>query len=160
MNQDPEVRKYFPRLLTAAESAGSVARISGFISQNGYGFFAVDVLEAGDFIGFVGLSRPDFEAWFTPCVEIGWRLKRSAWGFGYATEAATACLAYGLSELGLERIYAFAVASNERSVRVMRKIGMRFVGEFDHPRIEEGNWLRRHVLYEAGGGAGEAGPVG
>jgi ribosomal-protein-alanine N-acetyltransferase len=82
-------------------------------------------------------------------VEIGWRLRREAWGFGYATEAARECLRHGFEELGLERIYSFTAVPNVRSVRVMKKIGMGFVGEFDHPRVDEGSWLRRHVLYEA-----------
>jgi [ribosomal protein S5]-alanine N-acetyltransferase len=165
MNQDPEVRKYFPQLLTPAESAESIARLEAFFDEHGFTFYAVDVLagaadavdtagatDAGMFIGFVGLYRPNFDSWFTPCVEIGWRLRREAWGHGYATEAATECLRFGLEDLGLERIYSFTAAPNVRSARVMQKIGMRFAGEFDHPRIEEGHWLRRQVLYEATGG--------
>lgn len=148
MNQDPEVRKYFPKLLTPVESAESIARMEAFFDEHGFTLYAVDVLATGMFIGFVGLYRPNFEAWFAPCVEIGWRLRREAWGLGYATEAAKECLRFGFGELGLERIYSFTAAPNLRSSRVMEKIGMRLVGEFDHPRIEEGNWLRRHVLYE------------
>lgn len=104
-------------------------------------------LPTGSFIGFVGLCRPGFEAFFTPCVEIGWRLRREAWGFGYATEGAGACLAYGFRELGLDRIYAFTAVDNARSERVMQKIGMGKLGAFDHPKLEEGHWLRRHVVY-------------
>jgi RimJ/RimL family protein N-acetyltransferase len=157
MNRDPEVRKYFPKLLTPTESAESISRMEAFFDENGFTFYAVDVVDAVDsaasgmFIGFVGLYRPNFDAWFTPCVEIGWRLRREAWGLGYATEAAKECLRFGFDELGLERIYSFTALPNLRSARVMEKIGMRMVGEFDHPRIEEGNWLRRHVLYEVSG---------
>jgi RimJ/RimL family protein N-acetyltransferase len=149
MNRYPEVMEFFPRIWTAVESAAMVAKAEAFLEQNGYGPFAVDVLGSGEFIGYVGLLRPSFEAWFTPCVEIGWRLRREAWGFGYATEAAKECLACGLGEWGLERIYSFTSVANMRSVRVMQKIGMRLAGEFDHPKIESGHPLRRHVVYVA-----------
>jgi len=151
MNRDPEVMEFFPRIWTAEESAAMVAKAEAFLEQNGYGPYAVDDLASGEFIGYVGLLRPSFDAWFTPCVEIGWRLRREAWGLGYATEAAKECLRFGFDELGLERIYSFTAVPNVRSVRVMEKIGMRFVGEFEHPRVDEGSWLRRHVLYEASG---------
>lgn len=149
MNQDPEVRKYFPSLLTAAESSASIERFETSIAQNGFGFFAVDLLATGEYIGFVGLTAANFEAPFTPCVEIGWRLKRDAWGFGYATEAATECLRFGLQDQKLPRIYSWTAVQNKPSERVMQKIGMRYAGEFDHPQIPEGNWLKRHLLYEA-----------
>jgi RimJ/RimL family protein N-acetyltransferase len=156
MNQDPRVMEFFPRVLTAAESAAMAAKNDAFFEQYGYGLYAVDELvpvSAGtateEFIGYVGLLRPSFESWFTPCVEVGWRLRAEVWGCGYATEAAAACLAYGLGELGMERIYSFTAVPNVRSERVMLKIGMKKVGEFDHPRIEEGSWLRRHALYVA-----------
>jgi RimJ/RimL family protein N-acetyltransferase len=154
MNRDPRVMEYFPRIWTAEESAAMVARAGTFLEQNGYGLFAVDELASGDFIGYVGLARPSWDAWFTPCVEIGWRLRTEAWGFGYATEAAKECLRFGFEELGLERIYSFTALPNVRSVRVMQKIGMRFAGEFDHPMVEEGSWLRRHVLYQVSSGTG------
>ena len=151
MNQDQEVMEYFPRLWTPAESAALVDRIEAHFEEYGYGLYATDRLDSGDFIGFVGLSRPTFEAWFTPCVEIGWRLRRDAWGLGFATEAARAVLHYGMEEAGLEKILSFTAIVNGRSERVMQKIGMTRIGEFDHPRIEDGSWVRRHVVYEAEG---------
>src|ERR1700729_328135 len=114
MNRDPRVMEYFPRIWTAEESAAMVARAGTFLEQNGYGLFAVDELASGDFIGYVGLARPSWDAWFTPCVEIGWRLRTEAWGFGYATEAAKECLRFGFEELGLERIYSFTALPNVR----------------------------------------------
>jgi RimJ/RimL family protein N-acetyltransferase len=149
INTDPAVMEYFPRPWTAAESAAMVEKIGEFFGENGFGLYAVDVMASDEFIGYVGMTRPSFEAWFTPCVEIGWRLRREAWGFGYATEAAAECLRFGLEDLRLPRIYSFTAVPNKPSERVMQKIGMRFVEEFEHPKIEEGNWLRRHVLYEA-----------
>jgi ribosomal-protein-alanine N-acetyltransferase len=107
MNRDPEVMEFYPRVLTAEESAAGVDAIEEFFDRSGFGLYAVDVMATAEFVGYVGLKRPTFESWFTPCVEIGWRLRREAWGFGYATEAAGACLGYGLGELGLDRIYSF-----------------------------------------------------
>ena len=99
------------------------------------------------FVGFVGLQEPSFEAWFTPCVEVGWRLAREHWGHGYATEAARLALAFGFGSVGLDEIVSFTVRANRRSVAVMERLGMRYDGEFEHPRLPEGSRLRTHVLY-------------
>ncbi|HXD77437.1 MAG TPA: GNAT family N-acetyltransferase [Puia sp.] len=145
MNGDPAVMEYFPRVSTAAESAALVDRIEAHFGEFGFGLYATDRLDTGEFIGFVGLSRPSFSAWFTPCFEIGWRLRVSAWGQGFATEAALEVLRYGLMEVGLERIYSWTAAVNLRSERVMQKIGMVKVGEFEHPKVEEGSGLKTQL---------------
>lgn len=149
MNADPAVMEHFPATLTAAESDALAARIAGHFAQRGFGLWAVDVPGKIPFAGFVGLSVPRFHAPFTPCVEIGWRLARAAWGHGYATEAATAVLRHGFEGLGLAEIVSFTVPANERSWRVMQKIGMRRdpADDFDHPLLPEGDRLRRHMLY-------------
>ena len=147
MNQDAEVMRYFPRPNTAEETMAFTQRIETFFDEHGYGLFALESKATGEFIGYTGFAKPRFESWFTPCTEIGWRLKREAWGRGYATEAARACLDYGFQTLGLDRIYSFTALSNTPSERVMQKIGMERTGEFDHPMIESGHPLRRHVLY-------------
>jgi ribosomal-protein-alanine N-acetyltransferase len=149
MNRDPAVREFFPGLMSYDQAAEMITRLEHHFDQYKYGFYAMDLLSTGEFIGFTGLSQPSFQSWFTPCVEIGWRLKQEAWGCGYATEAALACLQHGWEGLGLERIYSFAVAGNIRSERVMQKIGMKKHGEFDHPNLDEGSSLRRHLLYVA-----------
>ena len=91
------------------------------------------------FVGFVGLSVPRFEAHFTPCVEIGWRLSPEHWGRGYATEAARAALVFGFETLQLDEIVSFTVPENLRSRRVMEKIGMSHspADDFDHPALPE-----------------------
>ena len=149
MNADPRVREYFPKLLTAAESDREAARIAAHFDQHGFGLWAVEVVGTADFAGFVGLAIPGFEAHFTPCVEIGWRLAFEHWGRGYATEAARAALDCGFERLGLEEIVAFTVPGNWRSRRVMERLGMRrsAADDFDHPRLPPGHPLRRHVLY-------------
>jgi RimJ/RimL family protein N-acetyltransferase len=116
-------------------------------AERGYGPWAVEVPGVASFIGYVGLLVPTFEARFTPCVEIGWRLAFPAWGHGYATEAARLALAFGFAEGGLDEIVSFTVPANHRSVAVMERLGMRADGEFEHPRLPPGHRLRRHVLY-------------
>jgi ribosomal-protein-alanine N-acetyltransferase len=109
----------------------------------------VERVADGVLLGFTGLARPSFEAPFTPAVEIGWRLAAHAWGQGYATEAARAALAFGFATVGLEEIVSFTVPANERSRRVMERIGMTHDprDDFDHPKLPPGHPLRRHVLY-------------
>ena len=82
-------------------------------------------------------------------VEKGWRLVRSAWGRGYATEAARAALAFGFERAGLEEIVSFTVPGNGPSWAVMERLGMARdpADDFDHPAIAAGHPLRRHVLY-------------
>lgn len=149
LNADPAVAEHFPAALTREQSDEGVDAITRHFDQHGFGLWAVEVAASGDFAGFVGLNVPTFEAHFTPCVEIGWRLARSHWGHGYATEAARASLRHGFEVLELEEIVALTVPANRRSIAVMERIGMTrdHSGDFDHPRIAEGSPLRRHVLY-------------
>lgn len=105
--------------------------------------------EAGELIGFIGLSVPKRQLPFSPCVEIGWRLKRSAWGKGYATEGAKECLRIGFERLGLTEIVSFTTLTNLPSRRVMERIGMtNSNADFEHPAVPEGNPLRPHCLYK------------
>lgn len=117
--------------------------------EHGFGLWAVEIPGVATFAGFVGLSVPRFEAHFTPCVEIGWRLAAPYWGRGYATEGARAALEFGFDHLHLDQIVSFTVPDNVRSRRVMEKIGMTHdpADDFDHPNLPEGHRLRRHVLY-------------
>ena len=149
LNADPAVMEHFPSILTRAESDALVERIDEHFARNGFGMWAVEAPGVADFVGFVGLSIPRFEAPFTPCVEVGWRLARQHWGRGYAPEAARAALRFGFERAGLEQIVSFTVPANLKSRRVMEKIGMRRdpADDFDHPSLPEGHPLRRHVLY-------------
>ena len=148
LNADPEVMEHFPARLTRHESDAFVAFCRDRIAERGWGLWAVEVVASGEFIGLVGLSEPRFDAHFTPAVEIGWRLARSAWGFGYATEAARAALAYAFDELRLDEVVSFTATTNLRSQAVMQRLGMTHdeLDDFDHPRVDDPR-LRRHVLY-------------
>jgi len=148
MNADPLVMEFFPKTLSHGESAESYKRITTFIKENGFGFFAAEEKKSKAFAGFIGFSRPAFTSYFTPCIEIGWRLDRRFWSRGLATEGANACLKYGFSSLGIKEVVSFTSKLNTKSINVMRKIGMKFEGEFEHPNLEEGHILRTHVLYK------------
>jgi RimJ/RimL family protein N-acetyltransferase len=151
MNADPRVMEHFPSTQAPAQSDAFVERIQAHFDRHGYGLWAIEPRDgSAGFVGFVGLQRVPFEAHFTPAVEIGWRLAAEAWGKGYATEAASEALRYGLEDAGLDEVVSFTVPANERSQAVMRRIGMQHdpVDDFDHPRVERPD-LRRHVLYRA-----------
>jgi RimJ/RimL family protein N-acetyltransferase len=147
MNRDSSVMEFFSSLLSKEETLAMIERIKNFITENNFGLWAAEIKQTKEFIGFVGLIIPRFQTDFTPCVEIGWRLAHTHWGYGYATEAAIACLDYGFNNLKLAKIVSFTAALNTRSINVMKKIGMEFMKEFEHPSIEDGNPLKRHVLY-------------
>ena len=149
LNADPRVMEHLPKPLDQEETRAMIGRIEEHFRRHGFGLWAVEAPGVAEFIGYVGLSVPSFEAAFMPCVEIGWRLAAGHWGNGYATEAARAALADGLGRLGLKEIVSFTVPANVRSVAVMERLGMKRdpVEDFDHPRLPEGHHLRRHVLY-------------
>ena len=148
LNADPVVMEHFPSTMSRERSDAIVLeRVLPMFEARGFGWWAVEVPGVAPFVGFVGLLEPSFEAWFTPCVEVGWRLSREHWGHGYATEAARVAMAYGFDVVGLDEIVSFTVPANRRSVAVMERLGMRYAGEFEHPRMPEGSRLRTHVLY-------------
>ena len=149
MNCCPKVMKNFPSILTRAESDAMVERMSQEFEDCHYGLWAVEILDSSQFIGFVGLHKPNFEAHFTPCVEVGWRLTLDAWGKGYATEAAKAAIDDFFERLSLGEIVSMTSLHNTDSIRVMERLGMtRNVEEdFDHPKVTPGDRLCRHVLY-------------
>ncbi|MDX6433046.1 MAG: hypothetical protein QOE54_5412 [Streptosporangiaceae bacterium] len=149
MNADPEVMEHFPAALTSDESDALIDRIETRIDQRGFGFWALEIAETGQFIGFTGLSEPRFEAHFTPAVEIGWRLARSSWGHGYASEAARRALTFAFDDLALAEVVSFTSHTNLRSQRVMKRIGMTNdpADDFGHPALEDGHPQRRHVLW-------------
>jgi ribosomal-protein-alanine N-acetyltransferase len=149
INADPEVMEHFPATLSRAESDAVAGRIRAALAENGFGWWAVEVPGEAAFIGFIGIWVPNFEAHFTPCVEVGWRLARPFWGRGYATEGARECLRFGFQELGLEEIISMTAVPNARSQAVMQRLGMTRdpADDFDHPRVPEGHPLCRHVLY-------------
>lgn len=149
LNGDRRVMEFFPAPLERSASDAFALRIREEFAKHPFGRWAVEVPKVAPFIGFIGLSVPNFTAFFTPCVEIGWRLAFNHWGKGYATEGARAAIDYGFKKAGLKEIVSFTAPANVRSVRVMEKLGMKRSQseDFDHPALPVGHRLRRHVLY-------------
>lgn len=149
LNADPVVMEFFPNTLSREESDAFVQRIEERFEKWGFGPWAVELKETGQFIGYVGLAIPQFEAPFMPAVEIGWRLAKEYWGKGYATEAANACLDVAFNQLGLKEIISFTVPANIPSRKVMERLGMTHnpADDFAHPRLPADHPLSKHVLY-------------
>lgn len=147
MNHDPEVMRYFPNLLTRPESDELANQIQSFIKKQGWGFWALELKETQEFIGFTGLHHQPTKFNFSPCTEIGWRLKRSAWGRSLAFEAAQTSLNFGFNHLKINEIVAFTAQSNIPSQSLMNRLGMNKVKPFMHPDVPEQSPLEPHVLY-------------
>jgi RimJ/RimL family protein N-acetyltransferase len=148
LNNDPEVMRFFPSIQTADETLQQIARIKKHFTDYGYGLYAVERLDNQQFIGYTGFAHPSFQSYFTPCVEVGWRLSRENWGQGFATEAAIACINHGFTTLGFNEIYSFTAVINLPSINVMKKSGLEYIGEFEHPALPDGHRLKTHVLYK------------
>lgn len=152
INADAEVMRFFPSTQSREQTEEFIQRMQRQFSEVGFCYFAVDDLDAQDsndaFIGFIGLSKQMYEAPFTPCIDIGWRLRRDKWGQGLASEGAKTCLNYAFDILKIEKIYAVAPVINIPSERVMQKIGMSKVGTFLHPALASGSELHECLIYE------------
>ena len=149
MCADPQVMRFFPKPLNRLESASVIGRFRGHFAEYGYGFWALERKATGAFIGFTGLAQIGFKAPFAPAVEIGWRLAPEHWGLGYASEAAWAALRCAFDRLALDQVVSFTTEANVPSQKVMQAIGMQrdMAGDFEHPGLEPGHPLSKHVLY-------------
>ncbi|MPL77515.1 hypothetical protein SDC9_23371 [bioreactor metagenome] len=148
MNMDANVMKHFLNPLSEEESLGFYNRICKEFKDFGYGLYAVEKKDNGEFIGYTGFHNFMFDVDFAPGVEIGWRLKYKDWNKGYATEAAKACIEYAKENLSFKTIWSFTSLTNKSSERVMQKIGMQKIKTFPHPSILDGHPLKEHVLYK------------
>ena len=151
LNGDPETMQFFPATLDRAASDAMVDRIESLFDRQGYGLWALEIAATGEFIGFTGLnSLPDGLPGTrvgAGGVEVGWRLARTAWHHGYATEAARVALDVAFGGAGLTEVWSFTAVLNEPSQAVMRRLEMAEVARFEHARIPGGHPLRPHVLY-------------
>ena len=147
MNADPNVMEFFLSSLSSEESFAFYQRIQNEFQTCGFGLYAVERKEDHAFMGYTGLHQIAFDVDFAPGIEIGWRLAHEYWGQGYAPEAATACLEYTRNKTDIKELFSFTSLLNQRSERVMQKIGMERVREFDHPLVPGEHPLCRHVLY-------------
>lgn len=147
MNQNAEVMRYFPSKRDAAQTRQFYENILEEFCIYGYGLYAAEEKESGQFIGFIGFHRANLAVDFCPCIEIGWRLDRPYWGKGYATEGAKACLKHGFEKLCFDKVYSFTSVENIPSQHVMQKIGLHIGQYFEHPEIVKNHPLRPHVCY-------------
>lgn len=150
LNADPQVMEHFPATLTTEQSGEMVDRMIASWGDRGMGWWAVERLDTGATVGGVAITAPSWDAWFTPCLEVGWRLAKEHWGHGFAPEAARAAIDWGFAELDLpnDEIVSFTTVHNNKSRRVMEKLGFTHDpdDDFDHPLL--GDWHEaRHVLY-------------
>ncbi len=148
INADANVREFFPGIQNYEQTAQFIHRMQQMFADKGYCYYAVDKLDEQEFIGFIGLAEQTFEASFTPCTDIGWRLCKKEWNKGYATEGAQACLGYAFHTLLLPRVYSMAPKINLKSIHVMEKIGMVKVADFIHPLLLSDKRLKECVVYE------------
>ncbi len=148
LNSDEDVMEHFPKTLTKEETKAFIIRLQKHYETNGHNYYATEVKESGEFIGFIGLAYQDFESEFTPNVDIGWRLKKTAWGKGFATEGAKKCLDIAFNQLHINKVISTCTIANKSSEKVMQKIGMRKISEFKHPKLEEYPKIQTCLLYE------------
>ncbi|RIN25554.1 GNAT family N-acetyltransferase [Staphylococcus succinus] len=150
MNANPQVRRYFPSLLSYRRSEHDMNKMNENIKAHGIGLFAVELKETNGWLGFIGLNYVSKESKYSfeelPFNEIGWRLIPEVWGNGFATEGAEAVLNYA-REKGVNEIYAFTPENNEPSRKVMEKIGMTVYDYFDYPDLSKQHSLKKCVRY-------------
>jgi len=147
INADPLVMEFFPSLQSFEQTQDFIKRKQLLFSEKRFCYFAVELLSAKKFIGFIGLSQVKFEAPFTPCVDIGWRLDSFHWGKGYATEGALRCLEYARTVLNLKEVFSMAPVKNTKSINIMKKIVMNLNCNFIHPLLINNDFLKDCVLY-------------
>jgi len=147
LNADPETMRYFPNTIDRVASDAFVDRIEARFDEQGYGLWALEVSDSGEFIGYTGLNPMPESVPGAGGMEIGWRLARHAWHRGYATEAATAARDVAFAGAGLAELWSMTAVLNEPSQAVMRRIGMTEVTRFDHPGVPAGHPVQPHVAY-------------
>lgn len=148
INSDEKVMEFFPTIPTKEQTKEFIERMKKQYENKGFCYFAVDKLDDKEFLGFIGLSEQTYEADFTPCVDIGWRIKRSEWNKDFASEGAKKCLDYALNELKLENVYSIAPKINTKSEHIMKKIGLKKQYEFEHSLLTNNDRLKNCVLYK------------
>jgi RimJ/RimL family protein N-acetyltransferase len=148
INSDEKVMEFFPGIPTKEQTTEFVERMKNQFDNKGFCYFAVDKLDNNEFIGFIGLSEQTYEADFTPCVDIGWRIKSSEWNKGFASEGAKKCLDYARDELKLVNVYSIAPKINTKSEHIMTKIGLKKQNEFEHSLLTNNDRLKTCVLYK------------
>lgn len=148
LNSDEAVMEHFPKTLSKQEVEELLVVLKYHYARNGFTYYATEILETKEFIGMIGLGFQEYKTKFTPAIDIGWRLKKAAWGKGFATEGAKRCLEYAFKELGIKKIISVCTIHNTNSEKVMQKIGMTKIGVFNHPELADYPEHEKHFCYE------------
>ena len=148
LNSDEMVMEHFPKTLTEKEVGELIKSLKKHFTLNGFTYYATEIKESGAFVGMIGLALQEYKTVYTPAIDIGWGLKRSTWGRGYATEGAKRCLEFAFNELALNTIISVCTIQNRKSENVMRKIGMKKICEFNHPNMIHHPDYEKHLCYE------------
>jgi RimJ/RimL family protein N-acetyltransferase len=141
LNHDPEVTRYTLDPVENIEQAKQILEqtILPQYALYNHGRWAVHLRVDLEFLGWCGLKyRPERHE-----IDLGYRFKKQAWGKGFATESAYACLNYGFEKLGLKRIVGRAMPGNIASLKVLEKIGMNYLCE----EIVDGHPAKTYELY-------------
>jgi RimJ/RimL family protein N-acetyltransferase len=147
MNADPEVMRYFPSVMTREASDAFADRIESRMAALGYGLWALEPRDSGAFLGFTGLNPMPDDVPGAGGVEVGWRLARSAWGHGYATEAGRAALSVAFDLAAYDEVWSLTATVNLPSRAVMERLGLRHVATQPHPALEPDSPIAEHVFY-------------
>lgn len=148
MGQDAEVMRFIGPAISPQHALATITRQNELADAHGRCFWALERREDGAFIGFCGVQPGPAATPIAHLPEIGWRLRRDAWGRGYAHEAAAACLVEEWRR-GTAAVYAITVPANRRSRALMERLGMARMpaADFDHPALRPDDPLRAHVTY-------------
>ena len=140
--------EFFPTTLSTKQTAEMIQNLMDHYNRYNFTYFACEILATNEPIGCVGLKHQNYASPFNPAIDIGWRLKTSAWGLGYGTEAAQRCMDYAFNQLKLDRVIAVCTLKNIRSERIMQKIGMHRKGTFIHTQLSEFPAFQQCIYYE------------
>ena len=147
INSDPEVMRFFQKPLLKEDTLAMMERMERLFEEKGFCYFAVEHLADQSLIGAIGLGWKTFEADFTPTVDLGYRIGKNWWNQGFSTEGAAACLDYA-RQVQIPKVVAMASIGNLASIQVMKKIGMQYWKEFDHPDLKDSPSIQRCSLYQ------------
>ena len=147
MNADAEVMRHFPSPLDRQASDAFVDWMEARFDDQGFGLWALEVIETREFIGFTGLNPMPEGIPGGGGMEVGWRLARSAWRRGYATEAARAAVEVAFGPIGLPELWSMTAVANTPSQAVMQRLGMKRYAFCDHPKLPSAHPVRPQVVY-------------
>lgn len=149
MGADADVMQWLGGLQSRAQIDDTVQRLNRIDDEFGYTFWALERKADGGFLGFCGIKpiqREIVPGNGTP--EIGWRLRKDAWGQGYARESAVASMSYGFDQFDFDFISALTLPANEASWGLMKRLGMMHRPELDYFDEEEwGPKVGKEIVY-------------